>query len=41
MTVGLLLYGNKKDKDRDRSAISEYADEINTGTFEVVLPRVK
>jgi transcriptional regulator with XRE-family HTH domain len=41
VTVDLLLYGNKKDKDRDRSTISEYADEINAGTFEVVLRRVK
>ncbi|NOT78279.1 MAG: helix-turn-helix transcriptional regulator [Bacteriovoracaceae bacterium] len=41
VTVDLLLYGNKKDKERDRSAISEYADEINAGTFEVVLRRVK
>jgi transcriptional regulator with XRE-family HTH domain len=41
VTVDILLYGNKKTKDRDQSAISEYADEINAGTFEVVLRRVK
>ena len=41
VSVDYLLYGNKREKDRDRSAISEYADEINAGTFEVVLRRIK
>jgi transcriptional regulator with XRE-family HTH domain len=41
VTVDLLLYGSKKEKIRDRSAISEFADEINAGTFEVVLRRIK
>jgi transcriptional regulator with XRE-family HTH domain len=41
VTVDLLLYGSKKDSKRDRSAISEFADEINAGTFEVVLRRIK
>lgn len=41
VSVDLLLYGNKKTKDRDQSTISEYADEINAGTFEVVLRRVR
>jgi hypothetical protein len=39
--VDLLLYGNKKIKERDQSAISEYADEINAGVYEIVLRRVK
>ena len=41
VTVDYLLYGGKKEKERDRSAISEYADEINAGVFEVILRRVK
>lgn len=41
VSVDLLLYGGKKEKSRERSAISEYADEINAGLFEVVLRRVK
>ena len=41
VSVDLLLYGSKKDTKRDQSVISEYADEINAGLFEVVLRRVK
>lgn len=41
ISVDLLVYGGKKETKRDRSAISEFADEINAGTFEVVLRRVK
>jgi transcriptional regulator with XRE-family HTH domain len=41
VSVDLLLYGNKKIKERDQSAISEYADEINAGVYEIVLRRVK
>lgn len=41
VSVDLLLYGSKKESKRDRSAITEFADEINAGTFEVVLRRVK
>ena len=41
VSVDLLLYGSKKESKRDRSAITEFADEINAGTFEVVLRRIK
>ena len=41
VSVDLLVYGNKKEPKRDSSAISEFQDEINAGTFEVVLRRVK
>jgi len=41
VTVDYLLYGGKRERERDRSAISEYADEINAGVFEVILRRVK
>lgn len=41
VSVDLLIYGNKKIKEREQSAISEYADEINAGVFEVILRKVK
>lgn len=41
VSVDLLLYGSKKEKPRERSSISEFADEINAGVFEVVLRRIK
>lgn len=40
MTVDELVYGSSS-KSKNTEPLKEYADEINAGTFEVVLRRVK
>ena len=40
VSVDYLVYG-KEEKIKEKEMIEEYQDEINAGTFEVVLRRVK